>query len=51
MVSEEVRADDYMPIGNYALQFLFTDAHYTGIYTFELLRELCTCRQCWESRA
>ena len=50
-VSEEVRVDDYMPVGSYALQFLFTDAHYTGIYTFELLREICTCRQCWESRA
>lgn len=50
-VPDEVRVDDYMAVGSYALQFLFTDAHYTGIYTFERLREICTCRQCWESRA
>ena len=39
-VPQDVRAVDYMPIGNYALQFLWSDAHYTGIYTFTFLRGL-----------
>ncbi|MCP5468777.1 MAG: DUF971 domain-containing protein [Deltaproteobacteria bacterium] len=27
------------PVGNYALQFVFTDQHDTGIYSFEMLRK------------
>jgi DUF971 family protein len=40
-VPEDVHALDQMPVGNYALQFLWSDAHYTGIYPYTLLRELC----------
>ena len=39
-VPEDVRAIDQMPVGNYALQFLWSDAHYTGIYTFRFLRSI-----------
>ncbi len=39
-VPEDVQALDYMEVGRYALQFLFSDAHSTGIYPFTLLREL-----------
>ena len=28
------------PVGNYAYCLSFSDGHHTGIYTFELLREL-----------
>ena len=28
------------PVGNYAYNVVFSDGHDTGIYTFELLREL-----------
>jgi len=35
----EVKAAN--PMGWYALQFVFSDGHDTGIYTYELLRELC----------
>jgi DUF971 family protein len=28
------------PVGNYAYTIAFSDGHDTGIYTFELLREL-----------
>ena len=28
------------PVGNYALSFLFSDGHHTGIYRFEFLRTL-----------
>ncbi|HSJ15366.1 MAG TPA: DUF971 domain-containing protein [Longimicrobiales bacterium] len=33
-------------VGRYALRFDFSDGHETGIYTFELLRELCPCDEC-----
>ena len=45
-VSEGVRAVDYMMVGSYAVEFLWSDAHYTGIYTYEVLRELCSCMEC-----
>jgi DUF971 family protein len=34
------------PVGNYALQFRWSDGHDTGIYTFEYLRKLCPCPHC-----
>ena len=39
-VPEDVRAVDQMPVGNYAIQFLWSDAHYTGIYTYRFLRAI-----------
>jgi prepilin-type processing-associated H-X9-DG protein len=33
-------------VGHYALQFDFSDGHATGIYSFDLLRELCPCDAC-----
>ena len=42
-VDANIRAEDYLPIGRYALQFLWSDAHYTGIYPFEILRKMCDC--------
>jgi DUF971 family protein len=33
-------------VGNYALTFTFADGHGTGIYTFEMLRKLCDCKEC-----
>ena len=49
-IREDVRAVDHMPVGNYALQFLWDDAHYTGIYTFLYLRSTCTCMPCIAAR-
>jgi len=37
---------DVQPVGNYALNFRWSDGHSTGIYTFEYLRKLCPCPQC-----
>ncbi len=34
------------PVGNYALQFFFSDEHNAGIFTWEYLRELCPCEEC-----
>ena len=37
---------DVEAVGNYALNFRWSDGHSTGIYTFEYLRRLCPCPQC-----
>ncbi len=42
-VPADLRAEEYLRVGRYALQFLWSDAHYTGIYPFEALRQLCQC--------
>lgn len=49
-VPQEVRAVDHLPVGNYALQFLWSDTHYTGIYTFRFLRSVCACIACNAAR-
>jgi DUF971 family protein len=33
-------------VGNYALSFVWSDRHDTGIYTFEFLRRICPCIEC-----
>lgn len=45
-VDANIRAEDYLIIGKYALQFLWSDAHYTGIYPFSILRKLCQREDC-----
>lgn len=40
-VDANIMALDYLKIGRYALQFLWSDGHYTGIYPFTMLRMLC----------
>ena len=39
-VPDDVIAVDYIPVGKYALQFLWSDGHQTGIYPFNLLLRL-----------
>jgi len=36
-----VTITDIKPVGNYALQLVFSDGHDTGIYSWTYLRELC----------
>ena len=50
-VPQGVQAVDHLPVGNYALQFLWSDTHHTGIYPYRLLRQMCTCLGCNEERA
>lgn len=43
--------DDVYPqaihyVGRYALQFIWSDGHQTGFYTYDLLRSLCDCEIC-----
>ena len=39
-VPQNLKATGWEPVGSYALFFRWTDAHQSGIYSFELLREL-----------
>lgn len=45
-VPQDVHAVDHMMVGNYAIEFLWSDTHYTGIYTYEFLRNVCSCMEC-----
>ena len=40
-ISDEVTIGDITTVGRYALNFRWSDAHETGIYSFKYLRELC----------
>lgn len=50
MVAADIRAEDYLMVGRYAIQFLWSDTHYTGIYPFEMLRRICPCEECTLTR-
>lgn len=39
-ISENIRAIEARAVGRYALQFVWSDGHEAGIYTFDYLREL-----------
>jgi DUF971 family protein len=45
-IPSTVERADVVPVGNYALNFGWSDGHGSGIYTFEYLRKLCPCPQC-----
>jgi len=49
-IRRDVEALDWIQVGRYALQFLWSDAHTTGIYPFTVLRQLCQCDQCTAAR-
>jgi DUF971 family protein len=34
------------PVGYYAYKITWNDGHDTGLYTLEILRELCQCPEC-----
>ncbi|HYO59932.1 DUF971 domain-containing protein [Archangium sp.] len=39
-VPADVRITQLQPVGNYALTFVFSDGHGTGIYPWKLLRDM-----------
>ena len=39
-VPADLRIKEVQPVGNYALAFVFSDGHTTGIYPWKLLREV-----------
>lgn len=48
--AKAVRPLKLEPVGRYAFKFTWNDKHDTGIYTFEFLRNLCTCEACLPER-
>ena len=46
MVPEGIYPTAIHYVGRYALQFIWSDGHDTGFYTFETLRRLCPCAEC-----
>lgn len=44
--SQRVTPENIEAVGNYALSFLWSDGHGTGIYRFDFLRQICPCREC-----
>ena len=51
-VPTDIRAMSMGRVGAYALRFVWSDGHDTGIYPFNLLRhELCECAECTHLRA
>jgi DUF971 family protein len=46
----EVQANEVTPVGRYAINFVWSDGHNSGIYAFGYLRDLCPCPACRERR-
>ncbi|MBI2170751.1 MAG: DUF971 domain-containing protein [Chloroflexi bacterium] len=46
-----MEALDFATVGRYALQFLWSDFHTTGIYPYVTLRRLCQCDLCRNEKA
>jgi len=40
-----VRVTGYKMVGSYAIQFLFSDGHNTGLFGFDYLQDLAAARQ------
>jgi DUF971 family protein len=47
----EVQATSVSPVGRYALGFVWSDGHDSGIYSYEFLRALCPCAACRDAAA
>jgi ATP-binding protein involved in chromosome partitioning len=47
----DVEALQLSLVGGYAVRFDWSDGHHTGIYTYELLFDLCPCASCAARRA
>lgn len=51
LTAEQTRLVDVHLVGSYALAPTWGDGHQTGYYPFALLRERCSCSECWNRRA
>ncbi len=40
-IPDDIRAEGIEPVGNYAIKISWSDGHSTGLYTWQLLRDLC----------
>jgi DUF971 family protein len=46
MFKPKPKAQSAQAVGQYAIQISFSDGHSTGIYSYDLLRSICPCREC-----
>ena len=42
----EVQVAEIKPVGRYAINFVWSDGHDSGIYSYSFLRESCPCPAC-----
>lgn len=47
----EVQVQEASLVGRYAVNFVWSDGHDSGIYAFDFLRALCPCASCQKGRA
>lgn len=45
-ISKDIYPMEIASVGRYALNFQWSDNHSTGVYTYKLLRSLCSCQSC-----
>ena len=45
-IPDNIRPTKLHSVGLYAIQFSWTDGHDTGLYSHDLMRELCQCVEC-----
>ena len=46
MIPQDITPLKISPVGLYAIHINWSDGHETGIYSFDMLREICPCDQC-----
>ncbi len=49
-IAAGIRPREARPVGRYAYQFVWSDGHDTGLYSYEYLRALCECEDCLAKR-
>lgn len=45
-IPADLSLKDVKLVGNYAVQFSWSDGHDSGLFTWQRLRELCPCERC-----
>ena len=45
-IPQDIHVTEMKLVGNYAIQFRFSDGHDLGLYAWKVLREACTCPAC-----
>ena len=45
-IPENIKSLETASVGNYAIRFVWSDGHRTGIYGFDFLRSICPCPRC-----
>jgi DUF971 family protein len=50
MYKPRIKMNHIEEVGTYALRIDWNDGHNAGIYSFELLRHLCSCEDCRKVR-